>query len=129
MAPQNVQAQRQDREYVVIGLQPALGVHVSWSIHTVLGTPNNVLKQLDDEVKNLGAATRAEYEVALPHLKGLVALTSENSDGSRTQLIKLHAAGSKSESGSQCVCSIEVLTADLSSDASASPVDTAAAIR
>lgn len=45
---------------------------MSWSI-SVIGTPENVCKALDEESGKLTGQSKVEFDDALPHLKAIVA--------------------------------------------------------
>jgi hypothetical protein len=62
---------------------------MSYSI-SLLGTPENICKALDEQSLTLTGQSKAEFDEALPHLKGLV---SQNSGTNKDVAYSLNASG------------------------------------
>lgn len=81
---------------------------MSWSVNYI-GTPENVTKALDENSAKLQDKSKEEYDEALPHLKGLIAMNYNKQFAGMG--IKLVAAGhaytdGKDSAYSNCTISI-----------------------
>lgn len=87
---------------------------MSWSIN-VIGTPDKITEALDVMSESLTGDSKAEFDNALPHLKGLVGMNyNEAIPGMGIELSASgHAHGAEGNGYSNCLVSIKPLNAAL----------------
>lgn len=81
---------------------------MSWSI-SFIGTPEKVSNALSKHSEAISGASKAEYDAALPHLKGIVDLNFNKTNP--PTLIKMSASGSgihTSEGQVQGSCKVNI---------------------
>ena len=89
---------------------------MSWSIHTLIGTPENICKKLDEQHANLSGLSQEEFGNAITHMKGLI-LMNFNPNFPVTLQVSGHGHGQKNSEGnwtiSTCTAKVEQLPGTL----------------
>lgn len=75
---------------------------MSWSL-IYIGTPENVSKALKENSEKLTDKSKEEYDLALPHMVGLV---EQNYSGTYPLILKIEASGHGYNGANNCQVSI-----------------------
>lgn len=82
---------------------------MSWSIHTLIGSPENICKQLDKQYEVLSGLSQEEFGNAITHIKQLI-LMNFNPNFPVTLQVSGHGHGQKNSEGSWIVsnCTVKI---------------------